>query len=91
MPLGFAWTERAGVLLTVYKQHIKSMSVQMEAEFEGAHSVNHCCGILGLLEWAADKGAELVWKIHDHMEEMKPRELFVVLTIAAKHGMKLIT
>lgn len=66
------------------------MLVQMEAEFEGTHNVNHCYGILGLLEWAADKGAELVWKIHDHMEEMKPRELFVVLTAVAKCCMKLI-
>lgn len=66
------------------------MLVQMEAGFEGAHIVNHCCEVLGLLEWAVDKGAELVWKIHDHMEEMKPRELFVVLTTVAKRGMKLI-
>ena len=66
------------------------MLVQMEAEFEGAHNVKHCCGVLGLLEWAADKGAELAWKIHDRIEEMKARELFVVLTTVAKRGMKLI-
>lgn len=76
--------------LTVYKQLIKSMLVQMEAEFEGAHNVNRCCRILGLLEMATDKGAELVWKIHDHKEEMKPGELFAVLTTVAKRGMKLI-
>lgn len=66
------------------------MLVPMEAEFEGAHNANHCCGILGLLEWAADNGAELVWKIRDHREEMKPKELFVVLATVAKCGMKLI-
>lgn len=62
----------------------------MEAEFEGAQNVNLCCGILGLLDWAARKGAELVWKIHDHTEEMKARESFVVLTTTGKRGMKLI-
>lgn len=46
----------------------------MEAEFEGAPDVNVCCGISVLLDWAAWKGAELVWKIHDHTEEMKSRE-----------------
>lgn len=62
----------------------------MEAEIEGAHDVNHSCGILGQLEQAADKGAELVWKIYHHMEEMKARELFVVLTALVKRGIKLI-
>lgn len=76
--------------LTVYKQLRKSMLVQMEAEFEGTHNVNQRCQILGLLERATEKGAELVWKIHDHKEEMKPSELFAVLTTVAKHGMKLI-
>lgn len=56
----------------------------MEAEFEGVHNVSLCCVILVLLDWAEQKGAELVWKIHDHTEEMKPRESFVVLTTVGK-------
>lgn len=86
----FARTRRAGVL-TVYKQHLKSMFLWMRAEFEGADNVNlwdfHA---MGLFEWSAHKGAELVWKIHDHTEEMKPWELFEVLTAVAERGMKLI-
>lgn len=86
----FARTRRAGVL-TVYKQHLKSMFLWMRAEFEGADNVNlwdfHA---MGLFEWSARKGAELVWKIHDHTEEMKPWELFEVLTAVAERGMKLI-
>lgn len=76
--------------LPVYKQHIKSTFLPVEAEIEGAHDVNHCCGILGQLEQAADKAAELVWKIYHYLEEIKPRELFVVLTALVKHGIQLI-
>lgn len=46
----------------------------MEAEFEGVHNVRPCCGVLVLLDWAAQKSDELVWKIHGRTQEMKPRE-----------------
>lgn len=44
----FARTRRAGVL-TVYKQHLKSVFLWMRAEFEGADNVNHHCGIF--MQW----------------------------------------
>lgn len=46
----------------------------MEAEFERVHNVTLCCGVLLLLDWAAQKSTEFTWKIHDNTEDMKPRE-----------------